>query len=163
MTTRRKDTSGGAAAPAREHELVITRTYEAARHDVFCAWTACEAGNEWSAPEGFTVAACEIDPRPGGTWALTMRGADGEELHVGGTYREVRAPERLVATHAWRNPDGTSGQETLMSVNLTDRSGRTEMRFRQTGFDSVDARNGHRDGWSECFDKLERYLAARRG
>ena len=161
MTTRR-DQTGGAAAPARELELVLTRTYDAPLDEVFRAWTVCEAGNQWSAPEGFTIPVCEVDLRPGGAWRLCMRKADGEELWVGGTYREVRAPERLVATHAWRNPDGTPGHETIMTVTLADLGGRTEMTFRQAGFDSVEARDGHGEGWSECFDKLETYLASRR-
>jgi uncharacterized protein YndB with AHSA1/START domain len=32
--------------------------------------------------------------------------------------------------------------------------------FRQTSFESVEERDGHRDGWSECFDRLEDHLAA---
>jgi uncharacterized protein YndB with AHSA1/START domain len=158
----KRQTPGGADANDRGPELTITRTFGVPREEVWRAWTTCEADNQWSAPEGFTIPQCRIDARVGGIWQITMRKPDGEELAVGGSYRELRAPERLVATHAWRNPDGTDGHETLMTVTLAERGGGTEMTFRQSGFDSAESRDGHRDGWSQCFDKLDAYLAAHR-
>jgi uncharacterized protein YndB with AHSA1/START domain len=140
-------------------DLTITRVFDAPRNLVFKAWTDTAPGNDWSVPRRFTVAAFEADLRPGGAWRLHMRTPDGEELRVGGVYREIIPPERIVSTHAWQNPDGTSGHETLMTVELAARGDRTEMTFRQTGFESVEERDGHRDGWSECFDRLEEHLA----
>ena len=140
-------------------DLTFARVFDAPRNLVFKAWTDTAPGNDWSAPRRFTVAAFEADLRPGGAWRLCMRTPDGEELWVGGVYREIIPPERIVSTHAWQNPDGTPGHETLMTVELAARGDRTEMTFRQTGFESVEERDGHRDGWSECFDRLEEHLA----
>ena len=44
-------------------------------------------------------------------------------------------------------------------MTLTERGGKTEMNFRQSGFESVDSRDGHAEGWNECFDLLEELLA----
>jgi uncharacterized protein YndB with AHSA1/START domain len=88
-----------------------------------------------------------------------MRTSEGKDLWVGGIYREIVPPERIVSTHAWQNPDGTSGHETLMTVTLAARGDRTEMTFRQAGFETDEDRDGHREGWSECFDRLEEHLA----
>jgi len=140
-------------------DLTITRVFDAPRELVFKAWTDSAHGSEWSAPRGFTVAVLEADLRPGGAWRLCMRTPEGQELWVGGVYREIVPPERIVSTHAWQNPDGTSGHETLMTVTLAARGDRTEMTFRQTGFESVEDRDGHREGWSESFDRLEEHLA----
>ena len=140
-------------------DLTITRVFDAPRNLVFKAWTDTAPGNDWSVPRRFMVAAFEADLRPGGAWRLCMRTPDGEDLWVGGIYREIIPPERIVSTHAWQNPDGTAGHETLMTVELAARGDRTEMTFRQTGFESVEERDGHRDGWSECFDRLEEHLA----
>ena len=144
---------------ARTHDLTLSRRFGVPRQDVWRAWTTCETDNQWSAPEGFTISQCRIDARAGGTWEITMRQSSGESLTVGGTYREVQAPERLVSTHAWRSADGSRGHETVMTVDLAERDGGTEMTLRQTGFDSAESRDGHRDGWSQCFDKLDAYLA----
>ena len=141
-------------------DLTITRVFDAPRDLVFKAWTDSAHGNDWSAPRGFTVTAFEADLRPGGAWRLRMRTPEGKELRVGGVYREIVPPERIVSTHAWQNPDGTSGHETLMTVALAAHGDRTEMTFRQTGFESDEDRDGHREGWSECFDRLEEHLAA---
>jgi uncharacterized protein YndB with AHSA1/START domain len=140
-------------------DLTITRVFDAPRDLVFKAWTDSTQGNDWSAPRGFTVTAFEADLRPGGAWQLRMRTPEGKELGVGGVYREIVPPERIVSTHVWQNPDGTSGHETLMTVALAAHGDRTEMSFRQTGFESDEDRDGHREGWSECFDRLEEQLA----
>ena len=87
---------------------------------------------------------------------MRKRGAD--DLCVGGVYRELAAPQRLVSTHAWEDSQGKPGHQTLLTVTLAPRGGKTEMTFRQTGFESVESRDDHREGWSECFDKLERCL-----
>jgi len=140
-------------------DLDITRVFDAPRDLVFKAWTDSEWGKEWSAPNGFTVLGSEGDLRVGGAWRLGMRRPGEDDLWVGGVYREIVAPERLVFTHAWEDAQGTPGHQTLVTVTLAQRGGKTEMHFRQTGFDSVESRDGHQEGWSECFDKLERLLA----
>jgi uncharacterized protein (TIGR02246 family) len=139
-------------------DLVITRTFDAPRALVFKAWTDPELGKAWSAPQGFTVPHSQGDLRPGGAWRLSMRKPGEPDLWVGGVYREVVEPERLVSTHAWEDAQGRPGHETLMTVVLAERGGKTEMTFRQAGFESAEARDDHAGGWSECFDKLERLL-----
>ena len=51
-------------------------------------------------------------------------------------------------------------RRTVVAVTLVARGQKTEMNFRQTGFDSAESRNGHADGWGQCFAKLEELLAA---
>lgn len=139
-------------------ELVISRTFNAPRELVWKAWTDPEQMKQWSAPRGFTVPLSEGELRPGGTWRATMRKPDGAELKLGGTYKEIVPPERLVFTHAWYDESGDPGPETLVTVTLIARGDKTEMNFRQTGFDSEGSREGHEGGWTECFDKLEEML-----
>ena len=99
----------------RSLQLVMTRVFEAPRELVFRAWIDPELEKRWSSPLGVTVPVCETDPRPGGAWRLCMRTPVGEELWAAGVYRQVRAPERLVTTHAWENPDGTPGHQTVIT------------------------------------------------
>jgi uncharacterized protein YndB with AHSA1/START domain len=146
---------------ANDNELVINRVFDAPRDLVWKAWTDPEMMKEWSAPRGFTLPISEGDLRPGGTWRAQMRKDDGTELDLGGVYREIAAPERLVFTHVWMDENGKPGPETLITVTFTDRGGKTEMNFRQSGFDSVESRDGHSEGWNECFDKLAELLKKR--
>jgi len=142
-----------------DDELVINRVFDAPRDLVWKAWTDPEMMKEWSAPRGFTLPISEGDLRPGGAWRAQMRKDDGTELGLGGVYREIAAPERLVFTHVWMDENGKPGPETLVTVTFTDRGGKTEMNFRQSGFDSVESRDGHSEGWNECFDKLAELVA----
>jgi uncharacterized protein YndB with AHSA1/START domain len=87
-----------------------------------------------------------------------MRSPDGEDLWLGGLYREIVEPERLVFTHAWDGKDGKPGHETLVTVTLADRAGKTELTFGQAFFESVEERDGHAGGWGECFDRLDDHL-----
>jgi uncharacterized protein YndB with AHSA1/START domain len=83
---------------------------------------------------------------------------DGTELWLGGVYKEVVRPEKLVFTHAWDGPNGKPGPETLVTVTFVEKGSDTEMHFHQTGFDSVESRNGHGEGWNECFGLLDTFL-----
>ena len=142
---------------ATGNELVITRTFNAPRELVWKAWT--EDMDKWSAPPQFTMPVSEGEVRPGGKWRACMKNRhDGTELWLGGIYKEVEKPEKLVFTHAWDGPDAKPGPETLVTVTFTEKGSKTEMHFRQTGFDSVESRNGHSEGWNECFYLLDAFL-----
>ncbi len=146
-----------AAEPA-ERMLVMQRIFDAPRELVFKAWTEPEHLVRWSCPRGFTLTHCEGELRPGGPWRSCMRSPDGKDLWLGGVYREIVAPERLVFTHAWDDPQGNPGPETLVTVTFAERGGKTEMTFRQAVFQSLGERDGHQGGWTECFEKLAQYV-----
>jgi uncharacterized protein YndB with AHSA1/START domain len=154
-----KGNSTGSSSSKSDRELVIKRVFDAPRELVFKAWTDPEHLKQWSAPQGFTIPVAEGDLRPGGKWRSMMRKPDGTELWLGGVYREIVEPERLVFTHAWDDKNGKPGHETVVTVTLVERDGKTEMTFRQGLFESVESRDGHPGGWTECFDRLEELLS----
>ena len=45
-----------------------------------------------------------------------MRKSDGTELRLGGEYREIVEPEKLVFTHAWYDDNGNPGPETIIHL-----------------------------------------------
>jgi len=126
---------------------------------VFDAWIDAETIKQWSAPQGFTITQGSAEHRAGGGWRCCMRSSDGIDLCVGGTYREIAPPERLVFTHAWDDGEGNPGHETLVTVNFADLGGKSSLTLRQTGFESRESRDGHEGGWSECLDRLAELLA----
>jgi uncharacterized protein YndB with AHSA1/START domain len=148
-------------AASAERELVLTRLFDAPRSLVYKAWTEPERMAKWSCPRGFTITHQEGDFRPGGAWRTCMRSPAGEDMWLGGVYREIVEDELLVFTHAWDDADGKPGHETLVTVKLEDAGGKTRMLFRQGVFATVESRDGHREGWTECFDILDELLAAR--
>ncbi|MDB4978373.1 MAG: polyketide cyclase [Candidatus Peribacteria bacterium] len=140
-------------------DLTITRTFSVPREAVWLAWTNGDRIRQWSCPKDFEITLGETDLRVGGTYRCVMVAPDGTEHIVVGEYKEMVEPEKLVMTHAWEN-DGEAGPETIVTVHLADNGdGTTTMMFHQTGFLYEDDRDGHRDGWNECFDKLEKLLS----
>jgi uncharacterized protein YndB with AHSA1/START domain len=141
-----------------ERELVITRVFDAPRALVFKAWTDARQAKSWWGPKDYPATHLEMDARPGGAWRGCLRSIDdGRELRLGGEFREVVAPERIVFTFAW-DEEGERGLETLVTVTFAEQDGKTQMTFRQVPFQSVEERDGHRGGWTSSFDRLEDYV-----
>ena len=151
------DRSSGAAAPA-DRTLVIRRVFDASQDLVFESWANPEHAIRWWGPKDFTVPSLELDARVGGAWRAHMRSPEGKDYRQHGVVREIVRPHRLVFTFIW---DEEPDHEMLVTVTFTDRGGKTEVHFRQDGFHSVEERDSHREGWSECFDRLETFLADR--
>lgn len=148
------------AASSAERTLTLTRVFDAPRRLVFEMWTKGEHLSRWSAPGGFTMRDAGSEIRPGGAWHICMISPTGEEYRAGGVYREIVQDELLVFTHAWEGDDGKPEHETQVTVRFADcGANRTEMRFEQACFKSVESRDSHAGGWSECFDKLADLLA----
>jgi len=140
------------------HELVIERVFDAPRELVFRVWTDPRLALNWWGPGAYPSRHVEIDLKPGGAWRACLRSVEtGEELWHGGVFREVTPPERLVFTFAWEE-DGERGEETLVTVLLSEENGRTRMLLRQTPFRTAEARDDHREGWSSTLDRLQEYL-----
>ncbi len=146
-----------------DREIVMTRVFDASRHLVFDAWTKCEHLKRWFGPKSWTMPVCEIDLRPGGAWRYLMRNTDGAEMGMHGEYREIAAPERLVATEVFEGDDfEPMGGGTVNTLALIERDCKTTMT--STAFyKSKKARDRvlefpMEEGANESFDRLQELL-----
>jgi len=146
----------------RERGLVITRILDAPRDVVFRAWTEPDRVARWWGPQGFVTTYCDMDIRPGGAFRVCMRSPEGAEHWKQGIYREIVVPERLEFTFAWEDAEGKPGHQTLVTVTLADRGGRTELTLHQAVFETVAARDDHRRGWTSTLQRFAEYLAGNR-
>lgn len=99
--------------------LVLRRTYASPRQRIFDAWTKPELAMKFLGPDDVTVTDIRMDVRTGGSYTITMLMPDGERWNVGGTYREVRQPERLVMTWRWEEDKPEDEHDTLLTVSST--------------------------------------------
>jgi len=107
-----------------ERELVMTREFDASRGMVFDALTKPELVQRWLlGPPGWTMPVCEIDLRVGGKYRYVWRNAEGREMWMGGTFKEMVQPSRLVATESY--DDHWTGGETLVTTELVETRGKT--------------------------------------
>jgi uncharacterized protein YndB with AHSA1/START domain len=139
------------------NDLEIVVLFDAPRELVFRNWTEAAKVQTWFAPDESAVIACEVLACPGGRWRVEFRAADGTECVEYGEFREVVEPERLVFTLT--HVEGQRVRlQTLVTVTLIAVGSRTRMTFQQTGFDTPTRPEDHRQGWSECFKKLQARL-----
>jgi uncharacterized protein YndB with AHSA1/START domain len=143
---------------ASELTLVVVRIFDAPRSLVFRAWIEPEHLYRWFGPRGYTAPSYTLDPRPGGGWRCCMVSQEGREHWVRGVFREVLEPERLAFTWAHENAAGALGHETLITVTFADLGEQTRLTLRQETFESIEARDEHRNGWSSSIECLAEYL-----
>ena len=150
-----------ATKPTAQHELVISRIFDAPRPLVFKAWSAAEHMVRWLGPKDYTSPHCTMDFRVGGAYRACIRAPEGKEYWMRGIYREIMAPERIVFTFSWEE-EGERGLENLVTITFAEQGNKTRMTFRQAFFESVSERDSHNGGWTSCFDRLAQFLAGER-
>jgi uncharacterized protein YndB with AHSA1/START domain len=148
-----------------DREIVMTRTFDAPRELVFEAHSSCEHMTNWWGPRKYEVASCEIDFRPGGSWRMVHKTADGsEEYGFRGEFREIVPPERIVWTFEW---EGMPGHVSVETLTLEERDGKTTLTGTSV-YDTVEDRDGMlqsgmEEGAAEAYDRLDEYLVTLKG
>ncbi len=137
--------------------LRLTRRLAASRERVFRAWTDPDALAAWYGPEGVQTRKVQVDLRPGGSYSLEMHEADGEVYPLSGVYREILPPQRLVMTWTWGH-GVLDGLETLLTIELHEADGGTELVLLHERLPTQTARDKHEEGWTSALAVLEQYL-----
>ncbi len=140
-----------------EREIVMTRVFDAPRSLVFEAYTKPELLKRWMfGPDGWSLAVCEIDLKVGGKYRYVWRHADGSEMGMGGVYREIVPPERVVCTELF-DEDWTGG-EALGTIVLTEKDGKTTltqtMRYASKEARDNVLKSGMEQGLGASYDRL---------
>lgn len=139
-------------------EFTITREFAAPRELVFRAWTEAKHVAQWWSPKGFTNPVCEWDARPGGDIYVVMQAPNGTRYPMGGQFREIVAPERLVLTTGALDEQGKLMFELLHTVTLTDQDGLTVLTIRskviKTSPGAGKYIGGYEAGMSQSLDRL---------
>jgi uncharacterized protein YndB with AHSA1/START domain len=122
-----KDTGGLKVTAHGEREIVMTRVFDASRSLVFDACTKPELLKRWLlGPPSWSMPVCEIDLRVGGKYRYVWRrDRDGTEMGMGGVYREIVRPERVVSTEKF--DDAWYPGEAVGTLVLEEQSGRTKL------------------------------------
>ena len=128
--------------------LTLTRVFDAPRELVWTAFTDPAHITKWMFANDWETPTATADVRPGGAFSMRMRPTDHSEdgFELGGTYREVVEPERLVQVLE----DGR-----LMTTVLTEVLGGTQLVF------SVEMAMGEdqeRAGYTQILDHLGAHL-----
>jgi uncharacterized protein YndB with AHSA1/START domain len=149
--------------PQENLRLQIKRVIKASRQQVFDAWTRPETIRLWFNPGATTMIGASINADAGGEYRFTMTGnscVDGEPLTaensvVTGRYVRVEPYDLLAFT--WRSPRFPA-EESLVTIELKDVEGGTEMTLTHDRFHTVESRDQHFNGWSNVVPKLAEFF-----
>jgi len=129
--------------------LELNRHFDAPPEQVFDAWLSKSWG-DWAGPEGVKGEVLLLEPKVGGRYRMAMRKPDGSTLTVGGVYREIARPSKLVMTWKWEH-----GQdETIITLTFRASGKGTDLKMRHEGFTTAGDRDAHGVGWNGTLDRL---------
>jgi uncharacterized protein YndB with AHSA1/START domain len=139
-------------------KLVVRKMIPATREEVFAAWTDAEGMRHWMCPGEDWTAEAKLDVRVGGNYRILMKSPKQDYDHTG-EYRVVERPSKLSFT--WISK-GTDSKETLVTIELRDVGGETELTLTHERFPSAESVRPHVDGWTTIADRLAAHLGKRR-
>jgi uncharacterized protein YndB with AHSA1/START domain len=136
-----------------DRTLTLTRVFNAPRELVWTALTDPTHITQWMFANDWESPFAKVDVRPGGTFSIGMRPADHshEGFELGGTYREVVKPERIVQVIGDGRTMTTTLQEVLDGTQLT------------LAIDMAMSEEQERGGYTQILDHLGAHLATATG
>jgi uncharacterized protein YndB with AHSA1/START domain len=139
--------------------LEIRRFINAPPARVYAAWTDPAQLREWWGPEGVQTRNFVADARVSGKYRWDLVNQEGEEMTVHGAYRELVPGRKIVFTWAWYDDEAWENRTSIVTVELSDRDGGTELRLIHEQLPSEASRDRHHDGWNSVLDRLQNFLA----
>ena len=87
-------------------EFVFNRTFDAAREDVWNAFTQPEHLKHWWGPPGSSIEIFRHELKPGGIFHYRMKLVDGRTMWARFIFHEILAPQRLVWLNGFSDEHG---------------------------------------------------------
>jgi uncharacterized protein YndB with AHSA1/START domain len=139
--------------------LEIKRFINAPRERVYAAWTDPAQLKQWFGPENVQTRKLVADTRPGGMFRWDLTDPDGEEMTMRGEFRELVPSKKIVFTWRWDDDEVWENRTSIVTVELSDRDGGTELRLTHEQLPNEQSRDRHNDGWNSVLDKLEKFFS----
>jgi uncharacterized protein YndB with AHSA1/START domain len=140
--------------------LEIKRFIKASPERVYAAWTEPAQLRQWFGPEQVKTDDLIVDPRVGGTFRWDLTNSDGEKMTMQGEFRELQPNRKVVFTWQWQDDEDWQNHVSIVKVELSERSGGTELRLTHEQLPNEQSRDGHTRGWNSALDKLEKFASS---
>jgi uncharacterized protein YndB with AHSA1/START domain len=142
-----------------DQEIVLTRVFDAPRHLVWEAFTRPELLKRWFGPRDWSLVVCEIDLKVGGGFRFVLRGPDGRDMGMRGTYREIVPGERSIHTESFDDFPGESSVTTVLVENGGTTTLMATVHYPSREVRDAVIQSGMEHGAAESYDKLAELLA----
>ncbi|HTV21203.1 MAG TPA: SRPBCC domain-containing protein [Polyangiaceae bacterium] len=141
----------------------VRRVLAASPEKVFAAFADRALVAQWLRPSpDVQLTVLAFDFRPGGAYRFAYDASGQPRMLVGGVFRAIEAPSRIVFSWLIEPPDEHAGIESEVSVQLVPRGSSTELTIRHAKFGRSDADSRHDAGWRGALDLLEERLRLRK-
>ena len=146
-----------------DREIEIARDFHAPRQLVFDAFTKPELVRRWLlGPPGWSMPVCEIDLTVGGAYRYVWRKDGVKDMGMGGVFREIVSPSRLVATEkfddSWYPGDALDTTAFVEEGDIT----KTKITVLYESKEARDTarRSGMEHGMAAGYNRLEELLSS---
>lgn len=146
-------------APKENFSLEIKRFIKAPRDRVYAAWTDSAQLKQWFGPESVETQELIADTRVGGKFRWDLINAEGEKMTCRGQYRELQPGKKIVFTWQWDDDEAWENHTSVVTVELSDRDGGTDLRLTHEQLPTEESCDGHIGGWNSALDKLEKLFS----
>ena len=145
--------------PKEKLSLEIKRLIKAPRDRVYAAWTDPAQLKQWFGPEKVQTRDLIADARVGGKFRWDLTNPEGEKMTCRGEYRELQPGKKIVFTWQWEDDETWENHISVVTVELSDADGGTELRLTHERLPNEASRDGHTGGWNSALDKLEKFVS----
>ena len=145
-----------------DHQVVITRQFDAPRHLVFACYTQPALIKRWlNGAEGWIMTVCEFEARVGGKYRYEWKAPSGYVMGMAGVVREIEPVAWLASTELF--DDDWTGGETISTLKF-DEEGQQTTLVNTITYSSREARDGAlrtpmAEGMEFGYKKLDEVLA----
>jgi uncharacterized protein YndB with AHSA1/START domain len=139
--------------------LEIRRVIKAPRDRVYAAWIDPAQLRQWFGPDDVKTRELVADVRVGGQFRWDIIDSEGERMTVSGEYRELQPGKKVVFTWQWEDDKNWENHVSVVTVELSDHDGGTELRLTHEQLPNEQSRDNHNKGWTQVLGRLENFCA----
>jgi uncharacterized protein YndB with AHSA1/START domain len=140
---------------SREACAEIRRWLKAPPATVFAAFADAGLVGRWLSPAPeIRLDVLHFDFRVGGSYRFAYTMPDGQTVRVGGTYRSIDPPSKIVFSWVIEPPDEHAGIDSEVTVTISAERNGTDLHIRHDRLTQAGAVARHTEGWRGALDRL---------